>query len=73
MKTKSSCASDRSGTLANGFFGVKLYQFGTCLGISSLGHLVMNCFYLFTYFLCHYHMMFTAACKLEIPCEWEIL
>ena len=35
MKTKSSCSSDGSVTLANGFFGVELYQFGTCLGISS--------------------------------------
>ena len=35
MKTKSNCASDGSVTLANGFFGVELYQLGTCAGISS--------------------------------------
>ena len=35
MKTKSNCASDGSVTLGNGFFGVELYQVGTCVGISS--------------------------------------
>ena len=35
MKTKSSCASDGSVTLANGFFEVELYQFRTCIGIPS--------------------------------------
>ena len=68
MKTKSHCASDGSVTLANSFFGVELYQFRTCVGISS-----NYIWYLFTYFLFHYDMMFTAVCKLEIPCEWEIL
>ena len=73
MKTKSNCASDGSVTLANGFFGGELYQLWTCVGISS------NCiwweiaFYLFTYFLFYYDMMFTAVCKFEILCEWEIL
>ena len=35
MKTKSNCATDGSVTLANVFFGVELYQLGTCVGISS--------------------------------------
>ena len=35
MKTKSKCAFDGSVTSANGFFGVELYQLGTCFGISS--------------------------------------
>ena len=35
MKTKSNCASEGSVTLANDFFGVELYQLGTCFGISS--------------------------------------
>ena len=35
MKTKSNCASDGSVMLVNGFFGVELYEIGTCIGISS--------------------------------------
>ena len=31
MKRKSNCASDESLTLANGFFGVELYQLGLAL------------------------------------------
>ena len=35
MKTKSNCPSDGSVTLANGFFGVELYQLVACVEISS--------------------------------------
>ena len=70
MKTESNCASDGSVTLANGFFGVGLYQLGTCFGDIFKLYLARNCFlYLFTYLLFHYDRMFTAVCKLEVSCE----
>ena len=44
MKTESNCASDGSVTLANDFFGVGLYQLGTCFGDIFKLYLVRNCF-----------------------------
>ena len=68
MKTKSNCASDGSVTLANGFFGVELYQLGTCFGHLQI---IVGEELLFIYL-----PMLTAVCKFEIlclGCEWEIL
>ena len=71
MKTKSNCASDGSVSERLSRSGI-VSIWDLRWDIFKL-YLLRNCFYLFTYFLFHYDVMFAAVCKLKIPCEWEIL